>query len=260
MFFWASLPQEREAMMHKSRFVSLIVAVVLFSGTAFGQPYWELLSNGGFEDGFNGWQKIGSAAVQPGSYGIAPTEGNYQAVMKTTTSQGAVGDSLLEIFLGLPAGILDIGGVAVNGSAVKQTVLVNAGDTLEFDYDYANNEVYPGNPDYVFFSVVGPSGAEVVKLVDWTSTQNIPGYYLGPAAEYVRHTGYRNYGTDPGYAYTFTQDGTFTVGFGAVDVNGNSGKSGMLVDDVHITTTIPEPSVASLVLLGLVGLARRRHA
>ena len=57
--------------------------------------------------------------------------------------------------------------------------------------------------------------------------------------------------------YTFQTSGTFTIGFGVVDVLDAKVESRLLLDQIRRT---PEPSTGTLVSRGLVGLAiRRRH-
>lgn len=64
------------------------------------------------------------------------------------------------------------------------------------------------------------------------------------------------------FTYTFTAGGTYLLGVGGVvDINDFDGDSGVLVDNVVITSSssqIPEPSsILGVVLLGLIGLGRK---
>jgi len=61
------------------------------------------------------------------------------------------------------------------------------------------------------------------------------------------------------YSYTFTPDASGVRTFSIVDLNftefGNDGA----IDDILLTTPVPEPAVASLMLLGLAGMTALRR-
>jgi Subtilase family/SdrD B-like domain len=92
----------------------------------------------GFEPGdITNWEAKGDVSIQTAEFGISPTEGQYQALIKTSDS--SVTDAELETFLGLQTGKLYslLNGNATQGSAFKlQTITVQAGDILKFDWNF----------------------------------------------------------------------------------------------------------------------------
>ena len=93
--------------------------------------------NGGFETGdFTAWETIGDTSIETAEFGVIPTQGDFQALL--TTDFGSVSDDILENFLGLNSGDIDgIGnGDATQGSALRKTITVEAGDVLSFDFNF----------------------------------------------------------------------------------------------------------------------------
>jgi hypothetical protein len=108
------------------------------------------LINGGFETGdFTGWTTLGETSIETSAFGSGPTQGTSQASL--STEGAAFAGSIIEEFLGLDPGSLDNlgtsldflpfpGGVASQGSAIRQTFTANAGDLLTFDWNFLTNE------------------------------------------------------------------------------------------------------------------------
>ncbi len=204
--------------------------------------------NNSFEDGLNNWITTGQTTVEDSNFNVTPTQGNYQAVLQTLQDTTGVNATNLENFLGLTTGtLLNV----TEGSAIKQSITVNNGDILTFDWNFlTDNEPDQTYNDFAFFTL----NNSLISLANTESNllPNSPNSFSYLAKE----TGYQP------YSYTFTSGGTYTLGFGVVDVDLTGGgdtavNSALLIDNVKLTnssTTVPEPS-AIFGLLTLFGLA-----
>ncbi len=174
--------------------------------------------NGGFENkDFNSWKTIGNASIQTAEFGIAPTEGDFQALI--TTALGTVNDTEIETFLGLNLGEIDLigNGDATEGSALQKQVVVETGDILSFDFNFLTNETT--FDDFAFVSVIPNTNFE---LADISSASVLS------STRFELETGYDN------FTYEFTEAGTYNVGIGIVDVTDTAFESGLLVDDFKV--------------------------
>jgi hypothetical protein len=217
------------------------ISLLASSTSAFG-----VVLNGSFETGnFTDWTTVGDTSVQDSGFGVTPTDGNYQAALQTLANTTGVSASNLESFLGLSSGTLTNSG-ATEGSAIQQTIGANTGDVLSFDYNFLTDEV-PGNSDFNDFAFFTLNN-NFISLADTLSPELFSPSFSSFAAE----TGYQS------FSYTFTNSGTYTLGFGGVDVDNTGGgdtgvNSGLLVDNVK-TTPVPEPMTifGSLAALGFM--------
>jgi hypothetical protein len=202
-----------------------------------------LTTNGGFELGdFTDWNRSGVTSLETSAFGSGPSEGRFQALLQTdpinTNANAFVFD--LEADLGLPSSSLfDLG--AVGGSAITTEVTVNAGDTLSFQWNFLTDEL--ADPaltqnDFAFFTVVpaiSPLTGALKRLADTTATF----FPSSTRMSLKEETGFQT------ETITFSSAGTFRLGFGVVDVFDFAGASGLLVDNVKLTsqpTSVPEPS------------------
>ena len=167
--------------------------------------------DGTFEEpGFPGWM-TGGEVDQLSSGG--------DNVARMTTDGDALSDSELEAFLGLPQGSLDdlvttgSSNGATEGSAMKTTVKLQAGDKVTFDWLFETNEGFQSGTfnDTAFVFVTDENG---VVLAD---TFDISG---GGAS-----------GT---FLFEAPADGSYTFGIGVVDVADTLGKSTLLIDDFSV--------------------------
>ncbi|MFT3735769.1 MAG: PEP-CTERM sorting domain-containing protein [Rhodocyclaceae bacterium] len=212
-------------------------------------------TNGNFSAGLTGWAVAGDVAVL-GSSAYAQlttaTLGNddWPAAAGAFNVSGneTAAAWQLESFFGLSAGTLDPDAAgfvfASEGSAIRQTVTVAAGDTLSFDWNFLSNEAgFAAQPDYAFV-VIGDS---VIRLADSTDS-------LAPSAVYGGQTGAQH------FSYTFTSGGNVVLGFGVVDAGDGSVTSALSLDAVQISA-VPEPTTAMMLLagLGIAGFAARRN-
>jgi hypothetical protein len=221
---------------------------ISLSAIAAVQPASAQLVNGGFETGnFTGWATTGNASIQTSAFGSGPTEGTFEALL--STGDPTVPDFSLEAFLGLAPGSLDnLGnGNATDGSAIRQTFLAEAGDILTFDWNFLTNE---GTPSFFNdFSFVSLS--VLSELGDTTSI------FMNSLTPFNQETGFQT------FSFTIPTTGTYTLGLGVTDVADNIVDSGLLVDNVKLTS-VPEPtSTFGVLALGAFGagsfLKRKRE-
>ncbi|HIK03605.1 MAG TPA: PEP-CTERM sorting domain-containing protein [Trichormus sp. M33_DOE_039] len=193
-----------------------------------------IVINGSFEDGFNWWTTTGQTTVEDSSFGVEPADINYQAVLETLQDETGINSSALEEFLELSSGDLTSLG-AVEGSAIKQTITVNAGDVLTFSWNFLTDDDSGDQNynDFAFFSLSNVN--QLANTYDAT---------ILSFSDLAQQTGYQS------YSYNFTTAGTYTLGFGVVDVGDTTVNSALLVDNVKLTP-VPEPTTMLGILMGM---------
>ncbi len=228
------------------------LAALALAPVAFGQ-----ISNGAFSSGLSDWSTIGDvatrtytnlqAATDTGVFltnaVLAPGDDGPSSVNFSGTDVAGIID--LEDFAGLAPGALDPDAFnfvfAEEGSMLKQTISVQAGDLLSFDWAYYTNGSF--EDDFAFAVIDG-------TVFDLSSAATLS---AGSTFGFAFNTGLDTFSTGP-----FVNDATFDLVFGVVDANGTITSSALLVDNVSI---IPEPSslaaLAGLAALGLTAMRRR---
>jgi hypothetical protein len=234
-------------------FVRQMIIVCVVSLALWAADARAGIVNGSFETGdFTGWDGSGSFVVQTAAFGATPTSGTYHALLST----GANSAASIEAFLGLTSGTLNAisGGTATIGSAIRQSITGQAGDVLSFDWNFLTNEFLEEAlyNDFAFWSLVNQQSGELLA-----DTFFVP--FVLSSTTFTSETGYQ------ATTFTLTQSGTFTLGFGVMDVQDQAIRSGLLIDNVQLTSSaspIPEPSslvVFGLAALGLVYFRRRKE-
>ena len=185
------------------------------------------IANGSFETGdFESWNTIGDTSIETGDLGIFPTEGTQQALITNGFSDagGSVEDLDLEEFLDLVPGSLDglVGGDATEGSAIKQTFTAEAGDVVSFDWNFLTNEFTPDATfnDTAFLSVNGFTLELADTGEDFINASNV--------AQFNEQTDTQT------LTFSIAAAGTYTIGFGVVDVTDEVVDSGLVIDNVAI--------------------------
>lgn len=230
---------------------SLIAATVglIFAGNAMAA-----VTNGGFSQGLTGWSTMGDVAVQSGSILMTTASTLYEdefpeAAGTFNASGNAAADIAaggFEAFAGLSAGALDTPDFAYEGSILKQTFNVNAGDTLSFNWNFFTNETNAGS-DYAFISVNGV----LTKLASASNATlaSVP-YALSTGAGV--------------FSQTFAAASSITLAFGVVDLTDYNSTSALWLDNVNLVAApVPEPESYAMLLAGLgliVAASRRKKA
>lgn len=180
--------------------------------------------------------------------------GQGAGALNLTGSEPAAAFGDIETFLGVPVGSLDadVLNQATEGSAIKLTLNVVAGDFLTIDWSLLTNDVSNGSVggmDYLFLTV----GDTVHRLGQ-----------SGDAAASAS-SGYL-YQTSPQQStFTFLADGAYTIGIGLVDVTDYANTTQASITHVALTTAVPEPqtwalAAGSAVVLVAASLRRRTRA
>ena len=267
----------------------MIVTLFFFAcNTAFGGVMLSTsIQNGSFESGLTNFSVVGNATIETAAFGSGPTDGTSQALLSTGDGDLlfpgdplfpgdlTVTDGEIETFLGLSSGALDalleqspdalandpffpfppLFPLVDSGSAISQSITGQAGDVLSFDSNFLTDEIdefvseTPFN-DFAFFSLANAQGATVIAdtFSGFSSSSTI----------FESETGFST------TTFVLPSSGTFTLGFGVVDVGDNVVDSGLLIDNVQLNSNsgvVPEPT--SLSIFGAMGLAaviRRRKS
>lgn len=212
----------------------------------------------------NTWQTAGDVtqATQLGAISLGQTSyllgtASLNATDDAPLAAGALnlsGQNPLEIgdltaTIGLPGAILDDEAnahFAYEGSALFNTVNVQAGDTLSFDwrlFGQINTGSMPA-PDAAWLIL----GNTAIKLADVDGLTTVNGTWLDSGTQHISHT--------------FTQAGSMKIGLVVADVDSYDTTSVLAIQNVGLTAAVPEPEGVALALTGLLilgRLTRRSH-
>ena len=234
----------------------------------FANPSSAAVLNGSFESGITGWTATGDVSIQTSAYGSTPTDGNAIALLTTASllepdgnlncsgsNQPVSANCLETVFLGLSLNSLNdpnnpFFGVAREGSGIKQTFTVQAGDRLTLDWNFLTADPSADNQDYAFIVLSELSNLSNLSYDNLPKLNNTAGLITSNTL-FGNETGFKP------FSYTFTESGTYTLGIGVVDVGDFEVSSGVLVDNINLTNRdekIPEPSsLFGLLALGISG-------
>ncbi len=190
-----------------------------------------------FEAGLTAWESFGSASVDAVVSDATAPQKKFQAAI--STGEGALSAELLEQAVDLSSGSLDeLGnGISIEGSALRTTVKVAAGNVLTFDWNFLSDEPIDGEfNDYSFFGVDGV----VVELADLSAnlSELVQSQTADPAFEVA--TGYRT------LSHTFETDGAVALTLGVVDVNDAQVDSTLVIDNLLLTSPTADAPVAEV--------------
>ncbi len=178
--------------------------------------------NVGFEAAdLTDWSGSGEVRAVTAATGATPSQGTWQASLMANAN--SVTRFSLETFLGLSRSALNrVGNVsATRGSAIKRTLVVEAGTTIELDWNFLTDEPYVnGSEDFGFVSI--SPGDQVIKLASVTDATRPSDTSLD------RETGYQT------FQYTFAEAGEYTLGVGVINDANQFVDSSLFVDNLLI--------------------------
>lgn len=189
---------------------------------------------------FGSWNSTGDVAI-PGSgqvnisnsfFGFGDdtdfNPSNPDAYNYTQNNPSTDANGPLQSFVGVNNNDLNIGGQALEGSAVKTTISALAGDKLNFTWNFLTNETAISAPltpsnDFAFVTING----DVNKLADFTNASNSSNFFDSETGQNA-------------FSYTFAQQGNYQVGIGVVDVDDYAVTSALQVSNAEVEP-VPEP-------------------
>ncbi len=221
------------------------------------------VTNGDFANGLSGWQTFGDVAVSNNALVLTTAtlgaddhpfaDGHHNVSGQDAGAIGVPGG--LEDFVGVPLGSLDPD--AVNhisflweGSAAQQSFAVQAGDTLRFDWNLLSADRDFADQAFIVIKPSSGSGLQVLALAHaGLATNAVPG------STDLLQTGLNQ------FSHTFSGSGLVTLSWVVADLDDSAKTSLLTVDNVTLTSAVPEPAMTLLALLGLggLGVARRRQ-
>jgi hypothetical protein len=194
------------------RSLAALASLVAGVGSLGASPASALLI-GDFEAGsFDGWATTGETYSIGAVLGISPTSGTGMLALGTGTGSTLDGGPL-DAFFGFANGTIDLlspnGNNVTEGSGATLVISGNAGEMLTYDLNFLTSETLFYAPDYrdfTFSTIRSGEEGEVVRDDAWAMTR------LPTTNATWLQSGWQSFN------YTFVTTGTFTIGFGMVDV------------------------------------------
>ena len=205
--------------------------VPLFQGPGAGAVTRHGPTNGDFSGSpdFTGWSTAGNDLVQSTDFHSIPdgktTQADISNAQQPNNGTTPVAAASLETFLNLTGGALSsTAKPAIDGSAIKQNITAKAGDTVSFKADFLTNEAAKGGAgDYAFVTITLNGKTQLYKITGTLKATNpLDG------SNFTNETGYHN------YVIVLPKNGTYTIGYGVVDVTDSTISSALLIDNVQL--------------------------
>lgn len=222
------------------------LAALTLTGLVAALPSHAQVLNGDFSSGLTNWTSMGDVSVQAGSAFLTTASVAFDddapslaAAFNYSGIAAAAASNELDVFSGLAVDALDPdpGSLiyAFEGSAMKQTFNVAAGDVLSFNWKFVTNDVAA---DYAYVVINGVKSD--LGVSSSAATPSSPFAFESSMGVFNQF---------------FASAQTVTLSVGVVDVNDFSGTTALLVDNVQV----PEPNAVGLGLMGAVALLVRRR-
>ncbi len=221
------------------------------------QARGQTIINGSFQQGggsFTGWTTIGGVSIANSSV-TTPTNGSAQAFIDNVSGTAVAAADLSAFFNNavLPKDNFTTPRSATNGSAIKQTFVAAAPETLSFDFKSVTAESLNSEWDMSVFYLDGnfivlpnPDRNGAALNNSFGVTVNSSTYSFGFPYQTISVS---------------LAAGSHTFGFAVYNTGDTAVLTGLFIDNV---VAVPEPGVLELISGGLVALAiagwRRRAA
>lgn len=206
----------------------------------------------------SGGDVIGHTGRRQQIYGVDPTDGSRMFITSTRETSGATDPTSIENAMGIPTGTIDdifgtIPGTTsatgpTSGSAFRITFAAQAGDILNFDWNFVTQEDHPEDVTTDFgWSHLAFEGASVGE---GNLGNALTSTFVDTSNNMYDQTGWQTVNFNLG------STGSYTLTLGVSDVEDLDVDSFMLFDWFYLSRA-PEPGTASLLGMGLLGLAWR---
>ncbi|MBD2363589.1 PEP-CTERM sorting domain-containing protein [Anabaena minutissima FACHB-250] len=225
-----------------------ILAASIISVLGWMSPAQAIVLNGDFSNNLNQWETTGDVSISNGqallTTASSTLEDDYPEPAGQFNFSGTevipIGE--LETFVGVNP--LELGEYAIEGSALKQTFTVQAGDILSFSWQFLTNEETPdlfGTNDAAFIILKNlNSSSNVIRLAD-TNGVFSPSTTLGFSAA----TGVNTFKSQSLTA------GNYILALAIAGDGDNNVTSALLVDNVKTQPGNAEPVPEPESILGL---------
>jgi len=226
-----------------------IETIAIIAAAFAALPAQAQVLNGDFSSGLTSWTPLGDVSVQSGAAFLTTASVTFEddapalaGAFNFSGTAAADSTNILDTFSNLSVGALDpdAGSLiyAYEGSALKQSFTVAAGDVISFQWQFLTNDPLA---DYAYVVING------------TKTDLGQASLAGtPSSPFAFESGVNTF-----FSQVFPSAQTVDFVVGVVDVNDFNGTTALQFDNVQI---VPEPSTAMLALVGLLGLAGRRRS
>jgi len=238
-------------------------ACLCAAGIAPATAQGTTFTNGSFDAGsLTGWQAHGDVLAVGGQVRMTNASTEFDDDDLGVGNEGRLnqsGTAAVDFFqslslAGIPVQNFDIGGLAYEGSAIRQDFTAFGGNslTVTFDWAFSSNDTLPS--DFGFLTI----NNTVHRVVD-ANTRYLSSNFLGSAVDdddqNVRWSWYQS-----SYTYQASGNGTVSLALGVVDIGDTQYTSQMRFDNIAVSA-VPEPETYALMLggLGLMGVYIRRR-
>lgn len=218
--------------MNKPMLSSLAVLGALALASAGAQAQ---VVNGNFQNGLASWSTYGDVVAQGGTMTLTTAYIDTEDLPFNLSGHAAVDIGMVEAAAGVAPYALDLSATeyGFEGSLSTQSFNVAAGQTLSFSWSFSTHETQ--FEDHAFVVIDGQAFTLATRSSAVAGQQS--------------------------FSHVFSSAGTANLAFGVIDTVDGLGVSSLAVSNVQLTTAVPEPTPAAMLLagLGVMGLLARRR-